>query len=489
MAIFEHLKGLARHSAIYTVSTFVQRALGFVLLPIYTSVEYIPSRSDYGDFTLVYTFIAFMTIVYLYGMDAAIMRYFFLGRFKRRDVYSTAFTGVLVNALFLSVVIFLSAPYVANFLLGETTLQRFIKIAAGILLLDSLGNLPYHLLRAEERSVVYSSVRVGRFLLELILNIVFVVGLRMGVEGILWANLSASAVNFVALLPIQLTYLGGNLRKETFKELTAFGLPLLPNGLAYLTVEVSDKFLMRLLLDKDAVGVYAPNYKFGSLLLLVVMAFRTAWQPFFLKLARQTNAKIIYAHVMTYASLIGAILIMLGTLFIEYIVKIPLPKGKTIMGQAYWEGNFIIPIILTAYWFYGMYVNFTVGIYIEKKTRYMILFTGLAAVVNVGSNLYLMPHYGILGAALATLLSYLVMAVSIFIANQRIYPIPYQFGRLGLLILYVAIILALYYSVALHWTVRIAIVFISPLFFYLGGFFKINELKILWQRITKGCVD
>lgn len=485
MTIFEHIKSLTKHSFVYTISTFIQRALGFILLPVYTSVEYLPDRSAYGDLTLAYTFIAFMTIVYLYGMDAALIRYFFLGKYKREDVYKTSLAAVLANALSFSLLLYLFSPSVARLIFGSPGYDNFIKISALILLLDGVGNLPYHLLRAEERSLSYTSVRVGRFLLELALNIVFVVFLRLEVLGILYANLIASTVNLLVLIPFQLKYLKGSVRFDIFKTLAKFALPMLPNGLAYLTVEVSDKYLMRLLLDKDTLGAYSANYKFGSLLLLVVTAFRTAWQPFFLKISKDENAKNIYARVMTYFVLAGVFIIIFGSYFIEYIVRIPVLPGKTIMGSAYWHGTIVIPIVLTAYLFYGIYVNLTVGIYIEKKTRLMVIFTGLAALVNVGSNLYLMPAFGMIGAAMATLLSYVTMAVSIFIANQRIYPIRYEYGRLGILLTYLSLMLFLYYYFDLTLVMRIVLFLLTPVLFLLSGFFRKHETDVVRRAFRR----
>lgn len=476
------IKNLAKHSSVYTLSTFVQRALGFVLLPVYTDIAYIP-KTEYGDLALVYTLIAFMTIFYLYGIDLAFMRYFFLGNFRREDVYRTAFSSVLVSSIILSAALILLAPQAAYLLLGPGDYSLFIKLAAGVLFLDSLANLPYLLLRAEEKSATYSLIRIGRFIVELSLNILFVIILRQGIIGILYANLISSAVNILVLLPFQLKYLKGSFSLSVLKPLLRFGLPMLPNGLAYLTVELSDKYLMRLLLDKETLAVYAANYKFGSMFLLVVIAFRTAWQPFFLKVAKEEeNPKLIYIKVMTYFTLIGAFLVTAGSYFVGDIVRLPLSATKTIMGGAYWGGIKIIPIILSAYLFYGIYVNLTVGVYIKKKAELMVIFTGLAALVNVGSNFYLMPKYGIMGAAVATLLSYFIMAGSIWIANRRIYPVQYEYGRIGASLIYVIVMLFILYFFEPAFLWRVVLIVLSPLVFIAGGFFRKGEIDFLKKK-------
>ncbi len=485
MSIIAHIKGLTRHSAIYTISTFIQRALGLIMLPVYTDTSYISTKSAYGDYALVYTFMAFMNIVYLYGMDAAFLRFFFLGKHKREDVYKTAFSAIFINGILLSAVLYIFAEPVAVVVFSAKGYAFFIQITAGILFFDTLCNLPYLILRAEERSLAYTGIRVGRFITELLLNLLFVVVLKQGVKGILYANVLAAVLNLIFVIPFQINYLKGRINKEILVDLLKFGLPMLPNGLAYLTVEVSDKYLMSRLLDKDILGAYSANYRFGSALLLIVIAFRTAWQPFFLKVANDQDAKRIYSKVLTYFSAVGVLVVVMVSYYIEYLVMIPIGPGKTIMGSEYWNGIVIIPIILTAYLFYGIYVNFTVGIYIEQKTKWMVLFTGLAAVVNVGSNLYLMPRFGMIGAAMATLLSYFVMAVTIFIANQLIYPIRYEYSRLLLLMGYLALMLFIYYQFDLSFLQRTVILVISPALLYFGGFFKKEEIVYLKSKLRR----
>ncbi len=454
------------------------------MLPIYTDIAYITDKSAYGDLSLAYMFIAFLNVLYLYGMDSALLRYFFLGEHKQEDVYKTALIGVLANSLFLSAVLFIFASFFGNLIFGHHSYDNFVWFIALILLFDGIGNLPYLILRAEEKSVTYSSIRVGRFLLELTLNIIFVIVLRMEVAGILYANILASLINLLVLLPYQKKYIKGIFDKELFKSLLWFGLPLLPNGLAYLTVQMSATYLMSLLLNKDTLAVFSASYKFGSIFLFVVMAFRTAWQPFFLKIAKQDNAKEIYSKIMTYFVLLGILIIISGSLLIEYIVKLPLFFGKPFMGEHYWAGLKIIPIILTAYLFYGIYVNLTVGVFIEKKTNLMIIFTGLAAIVNVVGNIYMMPAFGIMGAALVTLLSYFTMAASIFIANQRIYPIPYDYARIGILLLILSTVLIIYYVFPLPILLRLLITAIVPGILFVTGFFNPRE-RMAFKSVFK----
>jgi len=482
VSLVSHLKNLTRNSAIYTLSTFLQRALGFVMLPFYTDARYLESTASFGRYVVIYTFIAFMNVVYLYGLDSALMRFLFIGRHERKDLYKTAFGALLINSLLLSVLIWLLAPKLAVLLFGDPEYSFFLKVSAGILFFDTMTNLPFVLLRAEEKAGQYTLFRVLRFALELVLNVFFVLYLRQGVKGILYANLSAAAVNWIILWPMQFNWLKGRFTKTGLVDLLKFGLPMLPNGLAYLVIEVSDKYLMSWLLDMETVGMYGANYKFGSVLLLLVTAFRTAWMPFFLKVAGEPEAKRIYSKVLTMFTLVAVMVIVTAGMFAAEIQRIPLPGNRTLIGAKYWAGVSIIPIILTSYLFYGWYVNFMVGIYIEKKSQWMIVFTGLGAVVNVLSNLYLMPRYGMMGAAFATLLSYMVLAFSTGLANHRFYPVPYEYPKLILLLFYLAAMLLVWYFVPLGFAEKLIIVPLSFSFFFLFRLVRWQDFRMALRR-------
>lgn len=455
------------------------------MLPVYTDVSYLASRSDYADYSLIYTFIAFMNVFYLYGLDAAFLRYFFLGKQKREDIYFSAIQILTVTSLLTSSIIFLLSDFISEMVFNGQGYSFFVKIAAGILFFDTLCSLPYLILRAEEKSIQFTIIRTGRFFLELLLNIIFVVFLKWGVKGILIANLSATIINLLVLIPYQLPYLKGRFTMDAIKDLLRFGLPMLPNSFAYLIVEISDRYLMPRLINKDTLGAYSSNYRFGTLMLLLVLAFRTAWQPFFLKIAENKDAKQVYSKVMTYFILASSFVVIGGGLLVEYVVQLPIAPGKTLLGKQYWDGVSIIPLILFSYMLYGVYVNLTVGIYIKHKSHWMIIFTGLAAIVNVSSNFYLMPNYGIMGAAVATVLAYLVMVISIYIATQRIYTVPYEYKKIITIISYLMISLIIFYLFDLNLIVRLSIIILMPAIFFISGFFDKEEKQFISGLFVK----
>ena len=154
MHIVTQIKNLTKHSFIYTISTLIQRTQGLVLLPILTDTTYLATKGEYGDYTLIYTFIAFMNVVYLYGIDSAFLRYYFLGKHTREQVYSTAIRILSITSLITSVLIYALSDTLSLIIFKSTSYAFFVQMAAGILFVDTLCNLPYLILRAEERSLL-----------------------------------------------------------------------------------------------------------------------------------------------------------------------------------------------------------------------------------------------------------------------------------------------------------------------------------------------
>jgi O-antigen/teichoic acid export membrane protein len=202
---------------------------------------------------------------------------------------------------------------------------------------------------------------------------------------------------------------------------------------------------MLLLTNEENVGIFQANYRLGIFMMLVVSMFDYAWRPFFLNIAKEKDAKQIFAGILTYFTGFCTIVLIVLTFFIEDIIKIPLPGRGTLIGAKYWAGIYIVPIVLFAYIFNGIYINLMPGIYFEKKTKFLPFITGLGAIVNVAGNFILIPVMGLYGAAIATLLSYISMAVYIYFVTKKFYPVKYDFKKIYLLIFINIAAMAVFY--------------------------------------------
>ena len=273
----------------------------------------------------------------------------------------------------------------------------------------------------------------------------------MGIEAIFAANLVASAVTFLLLLPeIWPRLRPRRIERPQLRQMLRFGLPYLPASLASIMVQVIDRPIVLAMTDADTLGLYQTGYKLGIFMMLVVSMFQYAWQPFFLNNARETNAREIFAKVMTLFVLAASLLWIVLTLSIDKIAGWEFAAGRSLIEKSFLPGLVVVPIILLAYLFNGIYVNLQAGLYIAEKTKYFPVVTIAGALVNVAANLLLIPRLGIAGAALATLASYMVMAAGLFYFAQKFYGIPYEYGKIVKILAAILECGALYYYLYFH---------------------------------------
>jgi O-antigen/teichoic acid export membrane protein len=228
-------------------------------------------------------------------------------------------------------------------------------------------------------------------------------------------------------------------------ELKKFSLPYLPAALASMAIQVINIPIMKYLTDTKTVGIYNANYKLGIFMMLIVSMFEYAWRPFFLNNAREPEAKQLFSKVMTIFIGASSVLLIILTFFIQDIIKIPLPYKGHIIGEKYWSGVYIVPVILFGYMFLGIYTNLMAGIYIEKKTQYLPMITGTGAAFNIIIGFTCIPLIGIMGGALAVLVSYFAMTVSIYTVNRKYYPVEYERSKIALILVIDAVALILFY--------------------------------------------
>jgi O-antigen/teichoic acid export membrane protein len=425
----EKIRELTKDTAIYGISTIVGRFLGFLLVPFYT---HFISRSDMGIYTNIYAYLAFLNIVYIYGMDAAFMKYSSLAApEEKKQTFSTAYLSVVLSTLLLTGALFLLRLPFVRLMEVPGLYRKLVYYVIFILLFDTLALIPFANLRLERKAKKFAVIKLVNILLNLGLNLLFFIKFRLGIEAIFAANLIASAVTFLALLPEIWPRLSWRIQGIQLKQMLRFGLPYLPAMLASIMVQVIDRPIVLAMTDADTLGLYQTGYKLGIFMMLVVSMFQYAWQPFFLNNAREKNAKEIFAKVMTLFVLAASLLWVVVSLFIDNLAAWEFASGRSIIENHFLPGLVVVPVILLAYLFNGIYVNLQAGLYITEKTRYFPLITIAGALVNVAVNLLLIPLLGIVGAALATLASYMVMAALLHYFSQKFYPIVYEYAKLA----------------------------------------------------------
>ncbi len=469
--ILEKLKELSKDTAVYGVSTMIGRFLGFMLFPIYTNVF---TRVEFGVFTKVYAFLAFINVVYIYGMDAAFMKYTSLAeKEKKKTTFSTPYLFVTGSTSIFTILFYIFLIPIGNGIDLPLEYSNLLIYVIFILFFDTLALIPFSSLRLERKPQKFAFIKITNIVINLSLNVILILVFNFGIEAIFISNLVASIFSFVALLPEIIKKLQLHIDVAVLRKMLRFGIPYLAAAFTSMMVQVIDVPIVEKLTDTATLGLYRANYKLGIFMMLFVQMFNFAWQPFFLENAKEKNAKELFAKVFTLFLIISAVSWAFLSLFVENIVQIEI-AGRTILGREFLEGLSIVPIILLAYLFNGLYMNFTAGIYIEEKTKYFPLVTITGAAVNIAVNFTLIPILGIMGAAWATLASYVVMACGLFLVSQKFYKIDYEYAKILKIFLVIGITAFIIYSFNEIMNVGIK----ALLFFgFLSAFFLLKVVK------------
>jgi O-antigen/teichoic acid export membrane protein len=432
----QKLKELFSDSLIYGISSVLARFINYLLVPLHTGVF---NTAQYGIIGLVYAAIAFLNVVFTFGMESAYLRYA-ENRKEAPAVFRTLQTCLLIFASLLCLLLWLLMPWLMPMLNLAPETSAIFLLMLGILWFDTLSIVPLAELRLTRRSYLFAAVKTLNVLINLALNFYLILGLGLDIEAVFLANLAGSFVMTIIVWIATAPLLKGSFKKEWMKTAFEFGWPFVPSGIGFVINEMLDRFLLNAMdpasairlygegyTPEDIVGIYNACYKLAVFMLLLVQMYRMAWQPFFMRHAHDDDSRKVFAQAFIWYNAFSAVLFMSVALFKEQIVAIPMPMpGVTLIDDAYWIGLEIVPYLLLAYWFYGWYINFSSGVFIREKTRVLYKITLMGAGITILANLALIPHFGMIGSATATLLSYGAMALTLGYYSKKIMEVPYR---------------------------------------------------------------
>ena len=423
------VKSLGKQSLIYGAGHIMARSVTFLLLPLYTNIL---SPQEYGTITLLCAYLGFMVLILHYGLDASFLKYYVPADVEdRKSIVTNVYISLVVTTISYFILMMFFGEYVSR-ILFSSDLPKLTILTSGILIFDVLLSIHVLILRAESRPVLFTLINILNVISSLSLNIIFVAFLKMGVYGVLISNLITSGIIFFITIPIIMKRISiATISIHQWKKLMKFALPLLLAGIFSMIMELSDRYILLYLTNIETVGLYNAGYKLGLFLVLVIMGFNMAWQPFFLK--KNKNEKEYIAKVSTVVLSILGFLWVLLILWSEDLVKIHFGKF-TFFGEYYWESTQIVPLIALAYIFHAMYLLQLPGVYFLEKSIWIAGFRGIGAVANIVLNFLLIPQFGIMGAAGATCLSFLIMTILIYIINIKIFPINFEWKKIAIII-------------------------------------------------------
>lgn len=438
-------------------------------------------NSAFAIFTNLYALISFVNIVLSFGFETAYFR-FSSDKENEQKVFSTSFWFLAgLSSGFLILVLLFNQP-IAD-VLGYSRTPEFIRWFAWIAFFDNLLVIPLAWFRFNNRPVKYTAVRVIQavfqsvFVTALFLWIPQEISIRLGMKEKVsypfYSNLAASFLGVILVIPVILK-VKISFSKDIFLQMIRYSWPMMIAGLAFMVNENFDKFIQKFIIDDGDAGAYGGCYKMAVLMTLFVTAYRMGIEPFFFKQMQNENAKLTYAKVTEYFSFFASI-VALGI-----IANISWLKLLLVPNSSYWIALNIIPVIVIANLFFGIYYNLSTWYKVTDRTRMGTYISWTGAVVTIILNFVLLKHYGFMVSAWVTLAAYFIMMVLSYFLGQKYYPIPYRMKKISF---FIVLLIVFTYIIAVFFDYNIWIG--NLLFLVYAGILIYSEKKLLISKIRK----
>lgn len=430
------LKSFFKDSIIYGVAAVLPRVINFLLVRVHTDALHAESYAENTDF---YIWAAMVSIVLTLGFETTFFRYFK----DKQHAENLVATSLISVAVWVGIFILLFSIFfnpIEQFFKFEGhdfRLKTFIIIMA----LDTLAMIPFAYLRALNRPIRYTIIKlinVGIIVILQLITLRWIPNWQQNgailpewmqdlyqklpmVDYIFLTNLIGSLISLFLVLPY-LKNVKWHFDKVLFQKMLRYSYPIIIAGLAYAINENLDKWLIGEYLDKKTEGLYAAIYKLAIFMNLYIMAFRLGAEPFFFKIAHDENSKETYASIMKYFVIIGSVALVGIILYIDIF--------KHLVNENYWMALDIVPIILLANLFLGIYHNLSIWYKLIDKTRYGMWFSIVGALITILLNFLLLRAYGYMIAAWAHMAAYGVMVLLSYFMGAKRFPVPYQTGKI-----------------------------------------------------------
>ena len=423
-------KSFIANTAIYGLAAVLPRIITFILTAVFTIAL---NTTHFSQQTNWFIYAAFINVVLSMGMETAFFR-FYTSENNKANIISNTFLIILVNTLIFALIGFVFADAFTAMAGFDDTI--IVKILILTTILDAWAIIPFALIRVTERPWKFMTIKVLNtviyfaliclFLLylptvktEFHLTPYFQTGYQPGIFHIILANFIASAITMLLLIS-ELKSISWYYDKTTTRQLLAYGLPIMVAGFAYIINENYDKLYIAKVLGDDQNGIYSASYRLGVFMTLYIMAFRLGAEPFFFNVSKDLDAKSKYKTVMHWFIILGTILMLGVVVFIDVIAAILLQQ------DVYKQGLKIVPIILLANLFSGIYINLSIWYKLTNKTVFGMYISIFGAFLTIATLMFFVPKLGYIGGAYATLATYFTMACISYFIGKKYFPVPYD---------------------------------------------------------------
>ncbi len=438
----------------YGASSIAARFINYLLTPYLTYT--LANKSDYGKMGLIYSLIPILNVVFTYGFETAYFR-FASKEGNKGTIYSTAALSLLFSTFLFSGLLWVGQPFLCE-VTGLSDYPQIVQLSIFIIGLDALSTIPFARLREEGRPVKFAFIKISGILLNIFFTWFFISYCPAELEKdpfspiqyiyspftnpivyVVFANMIQSAFTLLLLFS-EINKIQFKFSFKLWKQMIVYSLPLVIAGMGGMINETFDRLMLRWWLPGEAifreeqVGIYNACYKLSILITLFIQAFRMGAEPFFFKQAEGQNPKRVYARVMKFFVIVISIMFLVVSLF--------MPVWKYFIGPKYWDGLSVVPILLLANMFLGIYYNLSIWYKLSQRTMAGAWITLIGAAITILINYIFISGYSYMACAWATFFCYGSMMVISFIWGQRNYRIPYAWKKL---VAYLIIVVLLFF--------------------------------------------
>ena len=444
MADTNSMKGLAKDTAIYGLSSIIGKFLNYLLVPLYTYV--LARTADYGIVTNLYAWTALLLVILTYGMETGFFRFANREDYDAPTVYRTAYCALFVSsALFTLIVVIFHKPIA--YVLGYPDHAEFVEMMFATVAIDAFACIPFAYLRYKQRPLLFAALKLLFVVLNIAFNILFLVILgKNDVYYVFLSNILATAIQTLCLLPFTIPY-GGRFDTQVLRDMLRYSLPLLVLGIAGIMNQTLDRILFPYLYPGDdaqaQLGIYGACFKVAMVMMMFTQAFRYAYEPFVFSKHKDRRSVEAYADAMKYY-IIFSYLILLGVIFYLDIFRY-------IVSSAYWEGLKIVPVVLWTYVFQGIYFNLSFWYKLTDETKWGAYFSLIGLVITFVLQVIGVPRIGYWASCGSSLVCYFVIMLLSYVIGQKKAPIPYDLKAIGLYTLLTLALMGIYYALRLYY--------------------------------------
>lgn len=446
-----NLKSLAKDTAIYGLSSIVARFINYLLVPIQTA-RFAASGGEYGIITNVYAYVSLLIILLTFGMETTFFRFMSKEGEDPKKVYSTALTMLMMTSL-ISAVLLMMFLYPIATAVGYADHPEYVAVMYVTVAIDAFMAIPFAYLRYLHKPLRFALLKIINIVLNITLNLLYLIvlpALRLNPFGIYdeQFTLDVAFVFYINLFCTCTTLLmlwkewasqPFKIDKDTCKRMLSYTWPLLIMGLAGQLNQAASQILFPYLFDgsqeeaRAQLGIYGACIKIAMIMVMITQAFRFAYEPFVFGKSKDKDNRDTYAQAMKFY--------LIFTLLAFLVVMGYLDILKYLIGESYWDGLRVVPIIMAAEIMFGVFFNLSFWYKLTDRTIWGAYFSGIGAVVLITIDILLIPRFSYMACAWAGFAAYATSMLLSYFIGQRYYPIAYPIRQMSA---YVLLTLALY---------------------------------------------